>query len=169
MVLSLAFFSAKAQEEVAWMTLQEAIAKTRESPRKIMVDVYTDWCGWCKRMDRNTFSNPVIARYINTHFYPVKLNAETKKEITLGDRTYSYVETGRRGYNELAIILLKGQMGFPSISWLDSDLTILDVVPGYKTPQQLEAYLAYYQQDAYRDQTIEMFTQEFEGSIPQER
>ena len=48
---------------------------------KVFIDLYTNWCGWCKRMDATTFSNQEIANYLNQNFYAVKLDAETKKSI----------------------------------------------------------------------------------------
>jgi uncharacterized protein YyaL (SSP411 family) len=55
---------------VKWYTLEQAIALNKKEPRKIMIDVYTDWCGWCKKMDITTFNNNVIADYLNSKYYP---------------------------------------------------------------------------------------------------
>ena len=63
-------------QEIQWMTWDQAIAKNNENPRKIMIDVYTDWCGWCKRMDKSTFVDTAVVNYVNKHFYAVKFNAE---------------------------------------------------------------------------------------------
>jgi thiol:disulfide interchange protein len=52
--------AANAQEKIKWHTLPEAIELNKKEPRKFMIDVYTDWCGWCKRMDATTFSNDTI-------------------------------------------------------------------------------------------------------------
>ena len=63
-------------EKVQWMSFEEAVAKNKLEPKKIFVDVYTDWCGWCKKMDAGTFNNPVVAKYLNEKYYNVKLDAE---------------------------------------------------------------------------------------------
>ena len=52
------------------------------------MDVYTDWCGWCKRMDATTFENPAIAKYMSENFYCVKFNAESQKEVTFKGQKY---------------------------------------------------------------------------------
>jgi uncharacterized protein YyaL (SSP411 family) len=60
---------------VKWLTFEEAIALHKENPKKVLIDLYTDWCGWCKVMDRETYSNAEISTYINENFYPIKFNA----------------------------------------------------------------------------------------------
>ena len=89
-----------AQEEVKWYSIEEAVQLASEEPRVLVIDVYTDWCGWCKRMDATTFSDPAIAKIMNKHFYPVKLNAEDKEDVVIGDRTFKFVNSGQRGYHE---------------------------------------------------------------------
>src|SRR5882757_10471977 len=66
---------------VKWMTFQEAVEKSKTEKRKIFIDVYTDWCGWCKVMDKNTFPDLQIAKLLNEKFYPVKLDAEQTADI----------------------------------------------------------------------------------------
>ena len=102
--------AASAQEEVKWYTIEEAIRLASQEPRVLLIDVYTDWCGWCKRMDATTFSDPEVAAYMNNHFYPVKLNAEGKEDIVIGERTFKFVDNGRRGYHEMAAIVTKGRL-----------------------------------------------------------
>lgn len=153
-VLAMAGISVQAQEKIQWLTLSEAIDLNRTEPRKFMVDVYTDWCGWCKRMDATTFSDEEIARYVNEHFYAVKFNAEMKQSVTLGDRTYHFVDQGRRGYHEIAAILTKGRLSYPTIVYLDEELRHLKVEPGYKTPEQLSERLIYIKEEQYRSQQV---------------
>ncbi|MBP9152977.1 MAG: DUF255 domain-containing protein, partial [Flavobacteriales bacterium] len=73
--------SSKNQEEIKWVSLEEADALRRTEPRKILIDVYTDWCGWCKKMDASTFKDPKVVAYINANYYAVKLDAEQKEPI----------------------------------------------------------------------------------------
>lgn len=141
-----------AQEEIRWYTLEEAIEQNSKEPRKFMVDVYTDWCGWCKRMDATTFSDGAVASYVNTHFYPVKFNAEMKDSLTLGERTYYFIDNGRRGYHEVAAILTKGRLSYPTIVYLDEELRHISVEPGYKTAAQLSEKLIYYKEEKYKAQ-----------------
>ena len=82
LVVLLASGSVSAQQ-VEWMSWEEAVAlaESGQQSKKIFVDVYTDWCGWCKRMDATTFQDPKVVAHMNKHFYAVKFNAQQKEEI----------------------------------------------------------------------------------------
>lgn len=142
-----------AQEKIKWYTLTEAIKLNQTEPRKFMVDVYTDWCGWCKRMDATTFTNQEIADYVNANFYAVKFNAEMKDSLTLGDKTYYFIDNGKRGYHEVAAILTKGRLSYPTIVYLDEELRHIEVEPGYKTPEVLAERLKYISEEKYKAKT----------------
>jgi thioredoxin-related protein len=149
---------ASGQEEVKWYTIEEAIQLSSQEPRVLGIDVYTDWCGWCKRMDANTFSDPKVAAAMNKHFYPVKLDAEGKEDIVIGDKTYKFVANGRKGYHEMAVIVTKGRLSYPTISYVDAKGKVLQAAPGYKTPEQFKVYLDYYSDEVYKNQTFEEFS-----------
>src|SRR5690606_19582574 len=70
-------------KKINWLTIEEVEKLTKEKPRKIFVDVYTDWCGWCKRMDATTFADAAVIDYVNENYYAVKLNAESGDNISL--------------------------------------------------------------------------------------
>ena len=50
---------------INWMSFEEALVAQQESPRKIMMDVYTQWCGPCKMMMANTFTNANVIEYLS--------------------------------------------------------------------------------------------------------
>ena len=95
---------------IHWLSFEQAVElQAQESnSKKIFIDVYTDWCGWCKKMDKNTFQNPEVAAYMKEHFYMVKLDGEGKEPIVFKAQTFSFVPSGRNGYHELAANLLQG-------------------------------------------------------------
>jgi len=150
---------------VKWYTIQEAEKLAKENSKKVMIDVYTYWCGWCKKMDKETFNHPVTAAYLNENYYPVKLNAESREDITFMGTTYKYVAQGARGYHELAAGLLNGQLSFPSIAYLNEKLQLLGAIPGYKTPQAMEPLLVYISEDKFMTQSLEEFQQTFKSKI----
>ena len=126
------------QTTVKWYTIQEAFTLTKTEPKKIIIDVYTDWCSWCKVMDKNTYENQIIAAYLNDKFYPVKFNAEQKEDVVVNGTTYKFVASGSRGYHELAAALLNGQLGYPSTVFLDEETRMIQPVQGYLQPRQFD-------------------------------
>ncbi len=151
-VVLLVALNMNAQEKIKWYTLTEAIELNRTEPRKFMVDVYTDWCGWCKRMDATTFSNQDVASYVNKNFYAVKFNAEMRDSLVLGEKTYHFIDNGGRGYHEVAVILTKGRLSYPTLVYLDEELRHIEVAPGYKTPDVLSQKLVYVNEEKYKAQ-----------------
>lgn len=139
-------------QEVPWMSWEEAVEKaaTDSQPKKLFIDVYTDWCGWCKKMDKDTFQNPEVAAYMRENFYMVKLDAEQKEPIEYGGKTYSFVSSGRRGYHQLAASLLQGQLSYPTVVFLDEDLRMLSPVPGYQKPVEFLKIAKYFGEDIYK-------------------
>jgi len=76
-------------QEIKWMSMNEALEAQKENPKKIFMDVYTDWCGPCKLLDKKTFANKDVANYVNKHFYAVKFNAEGTEKVDYQDFTYT--------------------------------------------------------------------------------
>ena len=56
-------------QSIEWITFEQAVKAQEENPKKILMDVYTDWCGPCKLMDKKTFQNPYVAAYVREHYY----------------------------------------------------------------------------------------------------
>ncbi|MDR1021860.1 MAG: DUF255 domain-containing protein [Prevotellaceae bacterium] len=142
LLLSAAVSAATAQ--IKWHTFEEAVELCKKQPKKIFIDVYTDWCGWCKVYDRNTFSNPEIAEYMNGHFYAVKLNAEAYDTIRF--QGYTFVNpggNGRRSTHMLAASLLNGNMSYPTVVFMSEQFQLLHVQNGYLTPEQFAPFMVY--------------------------
>lgn len=145
-------FSIQAQD-INWISWEEAVelSKTDTKPKKIFVDVYTDWCGWCKKMDQNTFQNPEVSKYMQDNFYMVKMDAEGKDPIEYQGKTFKYVPSGRRGYHELAAALLQGKMSYPTVVFLDESLNMLSPVPGYQQVEPFMQIAKYFGDNIYKD------------------
>jgi thioredoxin-related protein len=140
-------------QEVKWLSLQEAtdLVQTDKNPKKIFIDVYTDWCGWCKRMDKDTFQNAQVAAYMNENFYMVKLDGEGKEPIDFKGKTYTFVPSGRRGYHQLAAALLQGRLSYPTVVFLDENMNMLSPVPGYQKPVPFLNIARYFGDDIYKE------------------
>lgn len=162
--LAVAVNSLHAQEggPVKWMTFEEAVAKAKVEKRKLFIDVYTDWCGWCKVMDKNTFSDPIIAKLLNENFYPVKLDAEQTADIVFNGTTFKFVPYGNKGTHQLAATLLKNQLSYPTVTVVGSDFSFVQPYPGYKKPEELHALLSFYIGD-YQDKGIDEFNKTYKS------
>src|SRR5687768_444314 len=121
-----------AEGSVKWITFEEAIKKSKTEKRPIFIDVYTDWCGWCKVMDKNTFNDPKIANMLNEKFYAVKFNAEQREDVIFNGNTFKFIESGRNGYHQLAAALLNNQLSYPTVVFLDEDFKMIQPLPGYR-------------------------------------
>lgn len=141
-------------QKINWMTMNEAIAAQQKAPKKIFVDVYTNWCGPCKMLDKNTFSNPDVAAYINKHFYPVKFNGEGNELITMGDREFknpSFDPARTRSRNsQHQFARFMGVRAYPTMLFIESDGKLINKVASYLTPNQLEVYLKMYASGDYK-------------------
>jgi len=135
---------------VNWLSWEDAMEKSKIEKRKIFVDVYTMWCGWCKRMDSATFQQPYIANYLNEHYYPVKFDAEYKKDIVFKGKTYQFVKSGKKGYHQLAAEITRGRLSFPTIVFLDEKWNILQPIPGFKNANTFEQIITYFGEDQYK-------------------
>ena len=155
------------QAKINWMSIEEAEALSRTEPRKIFVDVYTDWCSWCRRMSSETFTHPVIIEYINRHFYAVKLNAEQTDPIVFRGTTYENENIGqRRATHSFAIALLRGRMSYPSVAFFDEDLNLITAIPGFRPPDKMEAMLSFFKNDVFKDDAdLDAYMSSFKGQI----
>jgi thioredoxin-related protein len=117
---------------VKWMTFEEALKKSKSEKRPIFIDVYTDWCGWCKVMDKNTFNDPEVSRLLNEKFYAVKFNAEQREDVVFDGHTFKFVPSGRSGYHELAAALLNNQLSYPTVVFLDEEFKMIQPLAGYR-------------------------------------
>ena len=134
---------------VKWYTIEQALALNEHAPRKIMVDVFTDWCGWCKVMDQQTFHDPVIAKILNEKYYPVKFNAETRDTIVFQGRTFVNDGQGTRSAHQLAVAMLNGKLSYPNIVFIDENNQLITAIPGFRKPEEMEQILEYIGQSLY--------------------
>lgn len=152
-------------KKIKWYTFEEAIKLQAEHPKKIFIDVYTDWCGWCKKMDAGTFSNPVIAKYMNEKFYPVKLNAEGTEPIEFKGTTFVNENQGRQKTHQLAQALLNGQMSYPSYVFMNEKSELITVVPGYMEPKAFDPILHFLAEDKFLSEKWEKFNADYVSEV----
>lgn len=160
----------QAQEaKINWLTIEEAQELHKKNPKKIFVDIYTDWCSWCKRMDAETFTHPVIVDYINKNFYAVKLNAEQTEPIVFKGVKYENERASqRRGAHNFAIAILQGRLSYPSVAFFDENLSLIYALPGFRNAQRMEPILVFFNEDVYKtNPNLDEFTASFQGRVTQ--
>lgn len=117
------------ENELVWLDWNEGYEKALKTGKIVLVDAYTDWCGWCKRMDRDTYSQPLVIAKINADFIPIKFNPElADKTYKIGTETYSAAD--------LYGLLTQGRStGFPTIYYIFPAKKRIMLDPGYKDPE----------------------------------
>ena len=153
-LLLVAGMSSGIAQEIKWMTMNEALEAQKRQPKKIFMDAYTTWCGPCKLLDKNTFSNKDVASYINKHYYPVKFNAEGTEEILyrdqrFGNPNFDPTRKGRNSQHDFARAMKI--TGYPSLVFFDEKGNLIGPIPGYRTPHQIELFLKLFKDEEYKE------------------
>ena len=161
LIISFCSIAIHSQEDgINWMTWDEAInrSKTDSVPKKMFIDFYTGWCGWCKRMDATTFKDKSVVSYMNANFYPVKFDAETTDTIMYNGNMFinsdpGFVKSSPRSRGKvhyMAYSLLEGKLSYPSYVILDENQTRLMIYQGAKPVDQLMGILLFFSTDQYK-------------------
>lgn len=150
--------------KIEWKTFEEVEMLMNEKPKKVIVYFYTDWCGWCKRMDKNIYSNANLASYLNENYYAVKFNAEQKKSVYFNGKKYEVTKVGNRFVNELALSMLQGELLYPATVLLDENYTILNTFTGYMELYKMEPILKYVGDGLYTHTNWDKWFRDFKPS-----
>jgi thioredoxin-related protein len=134
---------------LTWLSFNDGLATAKKSKKKVLVDVYTDWCGWCKKMDASTYADGEIMMYLKENYVVVKLNAESTKKLTYN--TTSYTE------QELAAAF--GITGYPTTLFLKSNGDPITKLPGYAPAPAFKKILSFIGEDHY-------LTEKFDDYVP---
>ncbi|WP_114751926.1 thioredoxin family protein [Pleomorphovibrio marinus] len=126
LLFSLILHFTYAQKEITWHSFEEVVKLVEKEPRMVLVDVYTDWCGWCKKMDKETFTDAEVVEYVNNNFYAVKLNAENKKKK---------FEFKGKEYSEETMARAMQVRSYPNFVIMDAAMENITQMPGYREPK----------------------------------
>jgi uncharacterized protein YyaL (SSP411 family) len=149
-------------DKIEWISFEEATQKQKEHFKPIYIDLYTDWCHWCKVMDRETYTDPNVINYINDKFYAVKLNAETRDTIKWKGNVYTY--DPRYRVNSFSLYITDNQPSFPTTVFLTDDKTAPMALPGYFKPKEIELMVKYVGEGAYNTKSFQIFQHDFKAS-----
>jgi thioredoxin-related protein len=150
-ILVIAFFLSMANllyaqsERINWVSWEQAQDQMKTQKRKIIVDIITDRCMWCKQMDNTTFQDAKLVKYINTNYYAIKFNAEQATVINFKGKSYDFIPKGRSGIHELAIEITNGKLNsFPTLVVMDEEFNTIQPLSGFKSKEELDIILNYF-------------------------
>lgn len=132
---------------IAWQNFDTGLSTSKKMKKKMIVDVYTNWCGWCKKMESTTYSDARVSEYIKSKYVAVKLNAESKDRLTYMDKSFSEAELSR-GF---------GVTGYPATIFLDEYQKPITVVPGYIDAKEFMYILKFIYEDIYKTKTYSAY------------
>jgi thioredoxin-related protein len=139
------------------MKFDDAVAASKKAPRKIFVDIYADWCGWCKVLDRDTFSDAVVAKILNEQYYPVKLDAESKDMQTLNGHKMPAAELAAT----LATSKPNERYGLPMMVVLNEQAVLLTRIQGAQKPDFMTPALLFFSENHYLEKSWETYSKEY--------
>jgi thioredoxin-related protein len=141
-----------------WRTFDAGFAEAKKSGKKVLVDVFTEWCVWCKRLDKNVYGDSKVADYLNEHYITVKLNPETNTKVTYRDTVYSAAQFAQ-GF---------GVTGYPTILFFEPDGKPINRLGGYADANRFLPIIRYIGEDFYKKMSWDDFQKEQAGDQPGE-
>ncbi len=121
-----------------------AVQQTQKAPKPVVLFLHTEWCNYCKAMQKTTFNNPEVKKLLTEDYYFATLDAAEKQPIHFGTELYEYKPTGvDSGYHELAAKLAEqeGEAGYPALLILTSDLKVIFRYNGFLKASELAELL----------------------------
>lgn len=151
-------------QEINWVSFEEALELQKKTPKKIMMDVYTVWCGPCKMLDKNTFHNADVAEYVNENYYAVKFNGEGNEVVKYKDKTFTNpnykAEYAKRRNSAHELTRYFQISGYPTVLFLDEKADVIFPSVGYINTAKLELYLKLFKNDDHKNiKTQDEFTE----------
>ncbi len=130
---------------IKWHSFDEGVALARQENKKLLVDVYTDWCVWCKKMDKDVYTNGAVSQSMASNFIAVKLNAESEKGVTFNGGSI----------NETSLAGSMGVTGYPTVVFLDPGAKPITKISGYMEPKEFASVLRFIGEDHYKTKSFE--------------
>lgn len=149
----------ESKQKIQWISIEDAAVKAKSYPKPIIIDLYANWCYWCKVMDKKTYNNSKVVEYINDHFYPVKLDAESKETVQWRDQQFDFNK--QVNLNDFTLYVTNGDLSFPTTVIYPSPSEAPATVPGFMSPDEIEPILKYFGEGNYKKQTFQEFLKTF--------
>jgi thioredoxin-related protein len=132
---------------LTWLSFQQGLEESSKHNKKMLVDVYTDWCSWCKKMDKEVYTDEHVIELLKQHFVVVKLNAESSKQLTYNGQKFTEQEFARA----------LGIDGYPTTVFFQADAKPITRIPGFMEAGTFLNVLQYIGEDHYRTTSYQDF------------
>ena len=140
-------------DAIAWHpTFNAALDAAKVSGKKVMVDVYAEWCPWCRRMQESTYPDASVYPEVGRHFEAVRLNAENDTDslrYAYNGKTYSFTPA--------SFVQALGVRGFPTVIFFGPDGTLLTSYPSYADAPTFRRIVRFLGTDAYKTQSFDAY------------
>jgi len=146
--------TAKVDSGLSWVKYDKGLVLAAKENKPILIDFYTNWCGWCKKMDRETFSNDSVAQYLNDRFITVRVNAESNEMLATGNGSLSEKDLSRSF----------GVRGYPTYWFLKSNGEKINNISGYSPPDRFITVLKYIGDSHYQTKTWQEYLKSLESN-----
>ena len=133
--------------QVTWLTFEKGSALSKKEKKMLVVDFYTDWCGWCKVMDKETYGHESVIKFAKEKLVLVKVNAESNEKTRFREKDYTY--------RELAAAF--GVSGYPATAFIDANGEVLTLVSGYVTADKFLPILEFLSGGHHKTMKFEEF------------
>ena len=146
-----------------WTTFDKIAGK--QGQRMVFIELYTSWCGWCRRMEKVTFDDPTVSKYMNKNFYNIQFDAESRKSINFLGKNYRFNSAdGSRGRHGLAKALMQDseKQGYPTVAFLDENYNLIQAIPGYIIAKDFEVIMHYFGDKSYKTKTWAQFVKDYQ-------
>jgi thioredoxin-related protein len=135
--------SASEANEINWMNYEDGVKLAKEQNKQILIDFSTAWCGYCKKMDRETFTNTSVIEYVNSNFVAIRVDGDSKREFEID----GFSTTEKKLTSEMY-----GVRGYPTFWFLESDGSKIGKQPGYQPAQGFLELLSFVSERKYLEQ-----------------
>ncbi len=139
-----------------WLSMADAVARSRADAKPIVVHTYAVWCGWCARMDQEVYTDPAVQAYLAEHFVATRIDLEAQTEVPFFEHTVTMAALGSAF----------GVTGTPTTVFVGPDGQPITKLPGYRDVSTYLLVLRYVHEEAYETETFQQFLDRVNGVAP---
>ncbi len=126
--------------DLKWKKFDEGVIEAKKTKKKILLNVYADWCKWCKKLDAEVYTDPKVASYLNKYYILIKVNGESNDKVTHKNQRMTEEQLSR----------VFGVTGFPTIIFLDHNAEVIDKLSGFVAADRFLPIIQYIGEDYYK-------------------